>query len=100
MSIPSSKRNVGLTQNLTERSLNAINRFLHIEAVSGGILLLAAVIALFWANTEAISESYSHFWHTQINFSFGEYSFSQSLHFYLLLRLICSCCIDCRTKNS
>jgi len=83
MSIPSSKRNVGLTQNLTERSLNAINRFLHIEAVSGGILLLAAVIALFWANTEAISESYSHFWHTQINFSFGEYSFSQSLHFII-----------------
>ncbi|MFW1809631.1 Na+/H+ antiporter NhaA [Acinetobacter ursingii] len=83
MSIPSYKRNVGLTQNLTERSLNAINRFLHIEAVSGGILLLAAVIALFWANTEAISESYSHFWHTQINFSFGEYSFSQSLHFII-----------------
>ncbi|OHC25301.1 MAG: Na+/H+ antiporter NhaA [Pseudomonadales bacterium RIFCSPHIGHO2_12_FULL_40_16] len=77
------KRSIGLAQHLTERSLNAINRFLHIEAVSGGILLLAAVIALFWANLAPISESYHHFWHTQVSFNFGDYSFSQSLHFII-----------------
>lgn len=79
----SSQRTVGLAQNLTERSLNAINRFLHIEAVSGGILLLMTLIAFIWANMPSISESYNHFWHTQVNFSFGEHSFSQSLHFII-----------------
>lgn len=83
MSFSPNKGSISLAQNLTERSLNAVNRFLHIEAVSGGILLLAAIIALFWANISGISESYHHFWHTQVSLNFGEYSFSQSLHFII-----------------
>lgn len=79
----SEKRKVGLSQNITERSLNTINRFLHIESVSGGILLLTAIIALIWANTEGISESYNHLWHTKVGLSFGGYYFSQSLHFII-----------------
>lgn len=67
-------------QVLTERALSALERFSHIEAVSGIALLLAALVALAWANSP-YAESYEHLWHTRITLGFGEFSVSQSLHF-------------------
>lgn len=67
-------------QILTERALSALERFSHIEAVSGVALLLAAVIALIWANSP-VAESYEHFWNTQLTLGLGDYSVSRSLHF-------------------
>ena len=67
-------------QVLTERALSALERFSHIEAVSGIVLLLAALTALVWANSPA-AESYEHFWHTQVSLGFGDFRISQSLHF-------------------
>lgn len=67
-------------QLLTERALAALERFSHIEAVSGIVLLLAAVAALIWANSPA-GDSYEHFWHTQVTFGLGDFSVSRSLHF-------------------
>lgn len=67
-------------QILTERALSALERFSHIEAVSGIVLLLAAVIALIWANSP-VAESYEHFWNTQLTLGLGDYSVSRSLHF-------------------
>ncbi|WP_434679202.1 Na+/H+ antiporter NhaA [Pseudomonas sp. R1-18] len=67
-------------QLLTERAVSALERFSHIEAVSGIALLLAALVALVWANSPAAA-SYDHFWHTQITLGIGEYSVSRSLHF-------------------
>ena len=67
-------------QVLTKKALAALERFTHIEAVSGIVLLIAAVIALIWANSPA-ADSYEHFWNTQITLGLGDFSVSRSLHF-------------------
>lgn len=67
-------------QVLTERALSALERFSHIEAVSGIVLLLAALAALVWANSP-FADSYEHFWHTQVTVGLGDFSVSRSLHF-------------------
>lgn len=67
-------------QILTNRALAAVERFSHIEAVSGVVLVLAAIVALFWANSSS-SVSYDAFWHTQVAITFGSFSLGQSLHF-------------------
>ncbi|MFO2465853.1 Na+/H+ antiporter NhaA [Pseudomonas sp. 15FMM2] len=65
---------------LTEKALSALERFSHIEALSGIALLIAAIIALVWANSD-YAESYVHLWHTQVTLGFGDASASRSLHF-------------------
>jgi len=67
-------------QVLTERALSALERFSHIEAVSGIVLLLAAMTALIWANSP-VAESYEHFWNTQLTVGLGDFTLSRSLHF-------------------
>jgi NhaA family Na+:H+ antiporter len=67
---------------VAERVVNALERFLHIEAVSGIVLLIVAAIALVWANSPA-AESYEHFWHTPVTIGIGSYVVSQSLHFWI-----------------
>lgn len=69
-------------QIVAERFFNALARFLHIEAVSGVILLLAAATALIWANSPWAS-SYEHVWHTPVGFSVGTNVISHSLHFWI-----------------
>lgn len=69
-------------QILAERAFSVIERFLHIEAVSGIVLLVAAAAALIWANSPA-AESYHALWHAPLSFGIGGYSFSQSLHFWI-----------------
>ncbi|MCF8986618.1 Na+/H+ antiporter NhaA [Pseudomonas syringae] len=67
-------------QVLTERALSALERFSHIEAVSGIALLLAAIVALLWANS-AIADSYEHFWNAELTLGLGHFTISRSLHF-------------------
>lgn len=67
---------------VAERVFSALERFMHIEAVSGIVLLIAAAAALIWANFPA-GASYDHFWHTPVTFGFGSYVISQSLHFWI-----------------
>ncbi|MNH91803.1 Na(+)/H(+) antiporter NhaA [compost metagenome] len=69
-------------QVLTEKALAALERFSHIEAVSGIALLIAAIAALAWANS-SFAGSYEHLWHTKIIISFGDATVSQSLHFFV-----------------
>lgn len=63
-----------------EKIFNALERFLHVEAVSGIVLLLAAAAALLWANSSA-GHSYHTFWDLPLAFSLGPFSISRSLHF-------------------
>lgn len=70
------------TQALTERALLTFARFLHIEAVSGIVLLIATIVALVWANS-SFADSYQHFWHTELSLSLGTFTISQSLHFWI-----------------
>ena len=55
-----------------------LDRFLHIEAASGIVLLLAAAVALIWANSPW-AESYVHFWHTPVGVKIGAFTFERSL---------------------
>lgn len=69
-------------QLLTDRALATLERFLHIEAVSGIVLLLAAAAALVWANSPWVA-SYDAVWHTPITFGIGNLISTQTLHFWI-----------------
>lgn len=65
-----------------ERAFRTLQRFLHIEAVSGIVLLITAAIALVWANS-SVAQSYHDFWHLPLTFSLGDLAVSKSLHFWI-----------------
>ena len=66
----------------TERAFHAAERFLHIEAVSGLVLLAAAAIALIWANSP-YAQSYHDLWHAPLSIGIGGFTVSHSLHFWV-----------------
>ncbi|MBS2017475.1 MAG: Na+/H+ antiporter NhaA [Deltaproteobacteria bacterium] len=55
-----------------------LERFLRIEAASGILLLVAAAVALGWANSPWAA-SYVHFWHTPLGIRVGTFTFERSL---------------------
>lgn len=59
-----------------------IERFLHVEASSGLLLLAAAVIALVCANSP-IAESYAHLWEIEFGFDIGGVGLRHSLHWWI-----------------
>jgi Na+:H+ antiporter, NhaA family len=65
-----------------EKFFSVLERFLHVEAVSGVVLLIAAAAALIWANSPAAA-SYGHLWHTPLTIGLGDYVFSRPLHFWI-----------------
>ena len=69
-------------RSLAERAFTTLQRFLHVEAVSGCVLLIAAAAALIWANSP-FAHDYHSFWNLPLSFGFGEFAFSRSLHFWI-----------------
>lgn len=69
-------------QFLAERAFTTLQRFLHVEAVSGGVLLIATASALIWANS-SFSQGYHALWHLPVSIGLGEFVFSRSLHFWI-----------------
>lgn len=67
---------------LAERAFATLERFLHIEAASGIVLLLAAAAALIWANS-SFAHSYHALWHLPLSIGIGDWAYSQSLHFWI-----------------
>lgn len=59
-----------------------LEMFLHIQAASGIVLLIAAVVALAWANSPWHA-SYEHLWHTPLTFGIGSFVWKQPLHFFI-----------------
>ncbi len=59
-----------------------IERFLHIEAASGILLIIAAATALIWANSPW-AHSYEALWHTPFRIGIGEWTMERSLHFWI-----------------
>src|SRR5262245_52970791 len=55
-----SSEDLSKSQPLIERALTALQQFLHVEAISGVILLVAAAAALLWANSP-FAHSYHDF---------------------------------------
>jgi NhaA family Na+:H+ antiporter len=70
------------SQLLAERAFTTLQRFLHVEAVGGGVLVIAAVAALIWANSP-FAHSYHALWHLPLSIGLGEFAFSRSLHFWI-----------------
>jgi NhaA family Na+:H+ antiporter len=62
--------------------LGPLERFLHVEASSGIVLLIAAAVALVWANS-GWHAAYEALWHTPIHLGAGEWVFKKSLHFWI-----------------
>jgi NhaA family Na+:H+ antiporter len=56
--------------------------FMHLEAASGMVMILAAIIALSWANSPW-SSAYSHLWEITIPVQIGAFSLHKSLHFWV-----------------
>lgn len=65
-----------------ERALATLQHFLHVEAVSGVVLLAAAAAALLWANSP-YAHSYHDVWNLPIVFRLGEHAFVRPLHFWI-----------------
>ena len=61
----------------------SISRFINEEAYGGIILIIATIIALFWANS-AFYESYHHIWHDlKVGFAWGDINMIGSLHHWI-----------------
>lgn len=60
----------------------ALEKFLHVEAVSGIVLLVAAAAALVWANSP-LAGNYHAVWHAPLMFGVGDRTVSQPLHFWI-----------------
>lgn len=67
---------------LARRALAPVERFLSIEAASGVLLLLVAVVALLWANSPW-RHLYSSLWHAPLGLRLGPWSFERDLHFWI-----------------
>ncbi len=59
-----------------------LERFLRIEAASGIVLLVAAAIALVWANS-SWSSSYVGLWHTNVGFHVGPFALTRTLEWFV-----------------
>jgi len=75
-------RDLSKTKPLVTRALTALQHFLHVEAVSGVVLLVAAAAALLWANSP-FAHSYHDLWNQPISFRLGGVAFARSLHFVI-----------------
>jgi len=63
---------------LARLAVRPLERFLRIEAASGILLLVAAAVALFWANS-AWAASYAALWHTPLGIRLGSFAFERDL---------------------
>jgi NhaA family Na+:H+ antiporter len=67
---------------IQRRLLAPLERFLHIEAASGVLLLLAAAAALLWANSPWAA-GYAALWHTPVQLRIGSWALAEPLHFWI-----------------
>ncbi len=61
-----------------DRVVEPLQRFLHVEATSGVVLLLAAVVAFAVANSAA-ADAFAGLWKTRVSFGFGAFQMEHSL---------------------
>jgi len=59
-----------------------LERFLRIETASGILLIVAAVVALAWANSPW-GASYTHLWHTPLGIRIGTFTFERTLEWFV-----------------
>jgi NhaA family Na+:H+ antiporter len=69
-------------ERLARKAFTSLEDFLHVEAASGIVLLVATVTALVWANSP-FAHGYHALWETPVAVGVGRYSFDRSLHFWI-----------------
>jgi NhaA family Na+:H+ antiporter len=69
-------------RDLALRLLKPLESFLAIQAASGILLLIAAVVAMLWANSPW-KESYFALWHVPIRIGMGGWTLERDLHFFI-----------------
>ncbi len=79
---PDVLRDLARPHALTHRALQVVEKFLHVEAISGLVLLCAAIGAMVWANSPW-SASYSALWHAPVTLGIADWTFTRSLHFWV-----------------
>lgn len=62
--------------------VSPIDNFLKLETSSGILLILFTIVALVWANS-SVRESYEHFIHYNISFSFGDWTLAKGLQHWV-----------------
>ena len=79
---PLPRQDVPRAHVLAHQAFARLEHFLHIEAMSGLVLLFAAAVALVWANSP-YAHSYHALWHLPFSIGLGTFAISQSLHFWI-----------------
>lgn len=64
------------------RVARPLREFLRIESAGSVLLLVAAAVALIWANSPW-SETYGTFWHTELSIGFGDAALTHSLQHWV-----------------
>ncbi|SAK89512.1 Na(+)/H(+) antiporter NhaA [Caballeronia arationis] len=67
---------------IANKAFTALEHFLHVEAAGGIILLIAAAMALIWANSP-LGGSYHAFLELSLSLGLGGYQFSKPVHFWI-----------------
>jgi Na+:H+ antiporter, NhaA family len=67
---------------VVRRARAPVDRFLRVEAASGIVLLVAAIVALTWANS-SWREGYFALWHTPIGIRVGDFAFERTLEWFV-----------------
>lgn len=65
-----------------QRLVAPLERFLHVEAASGVLLLMAAAAALIWANSPWHTV-YEALWHAPVEFRIGSWVLAEPVHFWI-----------------
>jgi hypothetical protein len=79
---PAAPETWGPLLRLARLAARPLERFLLIEAASGILLLVAAGVALVWANSPW-AEGYLHLWHTPLGNRVGSFSFERTLEWFV-----------------
>jgi len=66
---------------LIERLLQPLHNMLQYQSASGIVIFICVAIAMIWANIN--QEAYHTFWGTEVSFTFGSFSISESLHVWI-----------------
>ncbi|EJF90481.1 Na+/H+ antiporter NhaA [Bartonella tamiae] len=66
----------------TQKLVNFLKQLMHIEAMGGAVLILAAIAALIMANS-SYAEFYTKFLNLPFGIEIGSFSFSKDVHFWV-----------------
>lgn len=77
-----SKHEPGLPREPIDVVIDPLRRFLHIEAASGIVLLIATAVALILANSP-LADSFLSFWKTKAGFALGGFEMKLSLQHWI-----------------